>query len=134
MSFFSAYYKATFEDAKKTCGNKENRAQLVTIKNEATQLVVTALLNDIVSSSYKPPNVWIGLQKTDWWSDFEWVDQGKHPSWKMYEHWAKNEPSGGYGEDCVEMYVNLNSGGQWNDAQCDQKLAFICQKRKFSKI
>ena len=46
-----------------------------------------------------------------------------------YINWNPGEPNDLGGEDCVEMYVDLDPDvvGKWNDAYCEVENYYICK-------
>lgn len=38
-------------------------------------------------------------------------------------HWSNGEPNDWFGEDCLELW----NGDEWNDADCSDTLAFVCE-------
>lgn len=107
-------------------------AQLVVIKNERVQQVVTALLEDMQSESsyYTNRNVWIGLSRKNSTSTWRWADQSKiRRDW--YVNWASDSPNNDIKADCVEVYLDYIAAGQWHNLDCLQSRNYICQRRMF---
>ncbi|KAK3530687.1 hypothetical protein QTP86_032198, partial [Hemibagrus guttatus] len=76
-----------------------------------------------ISGSYK--RTWIGAQDATQNSIWLWSDGSTFD----FSAWHSGEPNHAGGrEHCIEM----NYGGEvkWNDARCDLKLYFMCQKYK----
>ena len=44
---------------------------------------------------------------------------------EYYTFWEMGEPSNATGENCLELHHLF---GRWNDANCDVKKPFICQR------
>ena len=68
---------------------------------------------------------WIGL--SDQLLEGSWIWSDKSSS--NYRNWRKyaSEPNNLHGkEDCAELSSYF--GGQWNDANCDNKFGFLCKK------
>ena len=64
---------------------------------------------------------WIGLNDMGVESGWEWSD-GKPAN---YFNWVPGQPDDAHQmEDCV----HLKDGGQWNDANCGNKMSFICKR------
>ena len=65
----------------------------------------------------------LGATDVDLEGTWVWIDGS---AWD-YDRWASEEPSGGAGENCLEMVPT--SGGTWNDVPCDAshtEKAFVC--------
>ena len=64
---------------------------------------------------------WLGATDEGSEGTFSWSNSRKAIS---FTKWKRGEPNnvGTNGEDCIEV-----SGGNWNDAECDVALRFICQ-------
>jgi len=78
---------------------------------------------------------WIGYNDIDGEDAWRWVAVGAGnvgPS-PLYENWREDEPNNnrsctlgfcsGPGEDCGQLYDD----GTWNDAKCDNSLAYLCE-------
>ncbi|KAF7645310.1 hypothetical protein LDENG_00206730 [Lucifuga dentata] len=71
---------------------------------------------------------WIGLSDRDTPGTYEWVD-GSAPA-TLY--WQSGQPDDGgpnKKEECVEMYHHNPVLNSWNDAPCEHKLHFLCEKK-----
>ena len=71
--------------------------------------------------------VWLGgYRKAD--DMFYWIDDT--PLAGQYSAWASGEPNS-RDEGCVLIYVTSrkNKEGQWNDLNCNSKIAVLCQKK-----
>ncbi|KAK7077351.1 hypothetical protein SK128_027287, partial [Halocaridina rubra] len=66
-------------------------------------------------------SVWIGMKNDV--DGNRWLDGTP----VTFFNYADGEPnSGGYTEPCIEMYTG---NGEWNDAVCDKRVPFICEKK-----
>ncbi|KAK7079207.1 hypothetical protein SK128_003943 [Halocaridina rubra] len=66
-------------------------------------------------------SVWIGMKNDV--DGNRWLDGTP----VTFFNYADGEPnSGGYTEPCIEMYTG---NGEWNDAVCDKRIPFICEKK-----
>ncbi|CAG2189607.1 unnamed protein product [Mytilus edulis] len=117
--YFVSKHKKSWFEAERFCRSKGS--SLVNIKDDNE--------NNWVMSKFKEAkvnNAWLGATDCDsdkwiWVLNFEPV---------KYFKWDGNEPNGGSGENCLEMYPN--SGGGWNDKPCKIPLDFICKKHVVS--
>ena len=70
-------------------------------------------------------SVWIGGNRAcDNCNDFIWSDG---TSWD-YDDWYPGEPNNLEEEGYVEMYINANEKGKWNDEDGPDSHVFICKK------
>jgi hypothetical protein len=90
--------------------------------------------NDFVEGA---SNQWIGYNDRDSEGGFLWVPRGNGGSTQgpsaPFTRWRDGEPNNrrsctlgictGPGEDCAE----IQQGGLWNDAACDDARAFVCE-------
>ncbi|KAG8179318.1 hypothetical protein JTE90_021986 [Oedothorax gibbosus] len=117
--------RITWEEASHSC-LMEN-SNLVSVHSKELSDFLTAFFLMRIRHS-----VWIGLHDRITEGTYEWDDDSP----VNFTNWAPGEPSGRdrKTEDCVEAaFYNANQGkkmGQWNDATCDHKMPFICQKKK----
>eukprot|EP00058_Branchiostoma_floridae_P006239 XP_002591727.1 hypothetical protein BRAFLDRAFT_80821 [Branchiostoma floridae] len=83
------------------------------------------------------PLIWLGLRKEA--GQWKWTDESP----VGYTNWARGEPSNTLlvsffkGENCAAVYSKTGKNwvfgkkrhtGQWNDALCDAKYPYICEK------
>ena len=58
---------------------------------------------------------------------FSWID-GTTP---FYDNWAPDEPNSmNNEEDCVEVSMELNDKGSWNDISCSHGFGYVCKYAK----
>ncbi|XP_071505817.1 macrophage mannose receptor 1-like [Diadema antillarum] len=97
---------------------------LVGIHDKRVQSLLTSMLLDM------PTDVWIGFSDLGSPGQYHWTD-GKAA---VYTNWLPGEPSGRVtfpGEEsrnCVEMMNDPSYAGKWNDVQCDEVIAYMCEK------
>ncbi|CAC5385071.1 unnamed protein product [Mytilus coruscus] len=113
--YFVSKQKKTWFEAERYC--RSEGSFLVNIKDDTENNWVMSKLKEA-----KISNAWLGATDCDsdkwiWVSDFAPV--------KFFK-WYSNEPNGGTGENCLEMYSNL--GGVWNDKPCKYTLDFVCKR------
>lgn len=112
--------RLTFDDARTACQAQGPGVDMISVHSSSEQAHLSAALGQM------QVNTWLGMRNE---RGFHWVDQ----SAVTYTNWAPGEPNGHYygswgpGEDCVEMLTH-NRAGQWNDANCLIRHAFICQR------
>ena len=75
--------------------------------------------NAFVRSTVATDNIWIGLSDRDVERTYIWVNGAPLD----YENWSGGKPSDSDGEDCVEVYP----GGTWNDKECHEPRAYVCE-------
>ncbi|PAA81135.1 hypothetical protein BOX15_Mlig013028g3 [Macrostomum lignano] len=112
----------TWADARAVCANtgSENvRGYLASISNEYEQAALTSY------KSYNDSNLWIGLFARYNIHLYYWLDNTPF----TYSNWAYNEPNS-VNEMCVHMYTERFRAGQWNDADCNRKMGFVCMTYK----
>ena len=78
----------------------------------------------MIDNSYRRVyHAWHGYSDQSHEGNWQWVNPAGHC--KKYKQWNRGEPNGGRRENCGMMYKNNN--GNWNDAPCNAKLAYICE-------
>jgi len=110
----------SWEDANFNCNNK--RGQLASVPNEETDKFLTKLsptnrtfIGGFATGKGPNPDLWTWTDGTPW----------------TYTKWAPGEPNNtGDLEHCIEMKVDQNQIGEWNDMACWENLSaqYICQK------
>ncbi|XP_052805089.1 uncharacterized protein LOC128234707 isoform X2 [Mya arenaria] len=105
--------------AEKLC--QHSGGGLVTINNELQQVFLVSMLKGQIRG------LWTALSFEHDTGSFHWPNKII-----TYENWAPNEPSGGYDnlEDCVEMLVDTDHPGQWNDVSCLKNRGYMCVVNK----
>ncbi|XP_048727620.2 perlucin-like isoform X2 [Ostrea edulis] len=94
-------------------------AKLVEIETEMENEFLRIYLMDHGYTKY----FWIGL--TDALVEGRWVWETTQTT-PTYTNWGPGEPNDSeHHEDCVHMYP---SSFHWNDAPCNNKYSFICEK------
>ncbi len=74
----------TFNDAKNSCLQEENEANILTIHSEDEQEFIS---NFLLKANKILDNIWLGLKRNK--SLFKWTD-----SYELrYENWSKGSPS-----------------------------------------
>ncbi|CAG5928840.1 unnamed protein product [Menidia menidia] len=107
----------TWMDSRKDCQSKG--ADLVIINSEQEQTAIYRL------DGNERLLVWIGLHGTN--GSFIWVD-GLTPKTQF---WQRGQPDGGGPNNtqaCVEMYHKYPVSSSWNDASCELKRRWLCEK------
>ena len=66
---------------------------------------------------------WIGFNDKNQENQFISESTGQHLDIK---YWSPGQPDNSNDEDCVEVWFHDNY--RWNDAQCDIKFPFVCQR------
>ncbi|XP_054750997.2 macrophage mannose receptor 1-like [Lytechinus pictus] len=97
---------------------------LAGIHDKKVQSLMTSLLINV------PTDVWIGFSDLGSSGQYHWTD-GKPP---YYTNWLPGEPSGIVtwpGEEsrnCVELLNDPSYAGKWNDVNCGEVIAYMCEK------
>ncbi|XP_042869527.1 macrophage mannose receptor 1-like isoform X1 [Penaeus japonicus] len=118
FKFFSE--RLSFDNARNACQALGSDVDMISVHSAIEQAHLTTALGQT------QVNTWLGMRNE---RGFHWVDQTAI----TYTNWAPGEPNGHYygpwgsNEDCVEMLTH-NSAGQWNDANCQIRHAYICQR------
>ena len=66
---------------------------------------------------------WIGVNDMNQENKFISESSGQEVN---FTSWSPGQPDNSNDEDCVEIWYHDNY--RWNDAQCDIKFPFVCQK------
>ncbi|KAK5976694.1 C-type lectin domain-containing protein [Trichostrongylus colubriformis] len=113
--------KKTWAEADKAC--KSKGAQLASIMNKEENDFIWDIAKSVSERTGPEGRIWIGGKKKC--GSWKWTDGTK---WD-YENWDSGEPNneGGH-EDCLQILAHPQRKGKWNDAPCDGKLAFVCEK------
>ncbi|XP_071360751.1 CD209 antigen-like isoform X2 [Trachinotus anak] len=115
--YFLSSESRTWQESRKYC--QDNGGDLVVISSEQEQAALYRLDGD------RYLLFWIGLYKTN--EIFKWVDG----SALTKQFWQTGQPDHGgpnNSEDCVEMYHDNPEQANWNDAPCEQKRRWLCEK------
>ncbi|XP_037830333.1 macrophage mannose receptor 1-like [Kryptolebias marmoratus] len=97
---------------------REHHTDLASVRNEAENQKVKEL---IPSTGIN----WIGLYRDTW----KWVDGSS----SSFRYWGSLEPDNyNYMDYCAVIY--FQDSGRWEDWNCDDKKAFICQNRFSQKV
>ena len=99
------------------CNSLYENAYLAEIRNQATQDLLGAYVND---HDIKDRSWWLG--GTDFFEDGEWRWQRNGDKIEFFA-WAKDQPDGandaGDSEDCLMMFPHSKSAKRlWNDSVC----------------
>ncbi|GFX01123.1 macrophage mannose receptor 1 [Trichonephila clavipes] len=127
--------RRTWQNAQYRCENES--ATLASIHNKEQQNFLTDLILEV------DDDAWIGLKYLQIGEPlFQWIDESAFD----YADWDVNEPSFSndeedsfnyasvYQRSCVKLNIGRSNMGKWNDVNCDQNNAFICQKEKDPSI
>ncbi|XP_078285687.1 uncharacterized protein LOC144610680 [Rhinoraja longicauda] len=113
--YFFSIKEATWHNSQQYC--TLHGSNLVVINDEIEQT--------FISLSSKLDHFWIGL--SDWGTEdnWEWVDGTAFNT--SATHWGEGEPNNyGNEEDCGQ----IKSARDWNDANCDSKLHWVCEQKR----
>ncbi|GFS09744.1 macrophage mannose receptor 1 [Elysia marginata] len=97
---------------------------LASITSAVENAFVTTLLREHQVSS------WLGLQRAPdgqyrWWDNQDLT----------FQHWNRDEPNMPTGQtSCVYMYGPAPVAGKWNDVDCHESAAYVCQVAPDSKF
>ncbi|XP_074521550.1 CD209 antigen-like protein A [Halichoeres trimaculatus] len=115
--YFLSSESKTWHDSRNYCRSKG--ADLVVINSEQEQRALYRLDGDAYLL------FWIGLRDTA--GTFRWVDGSALTA----RFWQAGQPDRGGPnnvEDCVEMYHQSPVLANWNDARCDDRRRWMCEK------
>ena len=70
---------------------------------------------------------WIGINDKNQENLFVYESNAKQVG---FTRWSQGQPDNSNDEDCVEIW----HGNEWNDAQCDIKFPFVCQKSMTGEV
>ncbi|KAK3733656.1 hypothetical protein RRG08_003989 [Elysia crispata] len=110
----------SWDDARGRC--QQLGADLVKIVNGLMNQLITAFISEQPATGY-----WIGLRNrvaTDG-NRFKWLDE-EHPA--KYTSWGEHRPKTKFPAICAEVHDSGVKEGRWNDANCEAKRQFICEK------
>ncbi|XP_076149996.1 uncharacterized protein LOC143133914 [Alosa pseudoharengus] len=118
--YFISSERRTWKESRHNC--KERGADLVVINSREEQ-------NFVVDFGRKMENIlWMGATDHDREGVWQWVDGTP----VLTGYWINNQPDNGLmgeDEDCVALQpARYNSLKTWDDAPCDLKLHWICEK------
>uniref|UniRef100_A0A665UEY6 C-type lectin domain-containing protein n=1 Tax=Echeneis naucrates TaxID=173247 RepID=A0A665UEY6_ECHNA len=108
--------KKTWHDAQDSC--RSQGAELVSIRSMTEQ-------------SWLESYLYMGMYVENQRREQEDVKvENVLKSAMTFTYWAPGEPNNhdGFSEDCVEMLHQV--GGFWDDKQCSEEYAFICEKSR----
>ena len=93
-------------------------------ERDSAQLAIedTAATHNFIKLTYGSKRMWIGA--TDSVTDGKWFWINGQPLTLSY--WVGGETGRTMDEDC--LLTNRYVPGTWNDASCDTKYAFLCQR------
>ncbi|XP_072020401.1 macrophage mannose receptor 1-like [Amphiura filiformis] len=118
--------RASWLDAKDYCQNSfpGSNANLATIHNSEQQAALAVMMK-----AAPDVDVWIGLSDSGSSGKFHWTDGSNLD----YTNWGAGQPDGvlfpGEGSgSCVEMMNEALHPGDWNDVNCDNMNAYLCQQ------
>ncbi|XP_026108966.1 CD209 antigen-like protein C [Carassius auratus] len=114
VSFFLSTELKSWSDSRQYC--RDRGADLVIIKSEEKQRLITSLIKD---------RVWIGLSDTEQEGIMKWVDN----STLNKGFWYKEEPNDrGGNEDCIALLPEQAAQDNWNDYPCSSRRKGVCEK------
>ncbi|XP_033624558.1 macrophage mannose receptor 1-like [Asterias rubens] len=109
--------RKTWEDAREAC-EATSGYRMAVLHSAPLQAFLTTKLKGL---DYR---MWIGLSDLTINSQFVWIDGTAVD----FTNWGPGEPNeAGDGEDCVEMYYDSTSAGEWNDVSCSKVNGYVCQ-------
>ena len=104
----------SWHEARALCAALGQGSHLVTIADPAELAVVRELVG--------ARRIWIGGSDLDDESVFAWVTDEPFD----FTHFAPDEPNGDGDEDCLEL--RGDEEGQWNDTECVNRRAYMCEQ------
>ncbi|NXS91912.1 MRC1 protein, partial [Jacana jacana] len=108
----------TWHQARKSC--QQQNAELLSITEIHEQAYIGELMKNFSSA------FWIGLNALNFNSGWQWA--GSSPF--RYLNWAPGSPFLVPGKICGVM--NPRKNAKWENQACNQRLGYICKKRKLS--
>uniref|UniRef100_A0A4W5JUG5 C-type lectin domain-containing protein n=2 Tax=Hucho hucho TaxID=62062 RepID=A0A4W5JUG5_9TELE len=123
--YFLSTEMKTWEESRQDC--LERRADLVIINSREEQKLLYQLDGDTYLL------VWIGLTDSVNEGTWKWVDGTPLTT----SYWKSGQPDHGgpnNEEDCVEVYHRDSVFANWNDAPCDHRLRWICEKPLYNCV
>ncbi|XP_078580417.1 uncharacterized protein LOC144864333 isoform X2 [Branchiostoma floridae x Branchiostoma japonicum] len=124
----------TWSDAAAYCRRQGRGGMLAMVKDRGTNSFLINLKN-AASSSW---GFWFGLNDRAWEGRFKWPDGSSLGS---YKYWSPIEPNNGGvkknwlgkvtwrgNEDCVEFFRKGWRSSNWNDARCNLRRYFLCER------
>ena len=107
--------KLTWDDASQYCNNIYSNLAIISNQNDRNDAIkYCESLND---------NCWIGLSDTND-NAFKWINGDE----LIYTNWDTNQPNKENNRNCVYMDQNSN---KWNDGNCDETNAFLCDYPRY---
>jgi hypothetical protein len=96
---------------------------LLRIRSRAENDAVTAAATAQLPAD--PGVMFLGATDRDVEGQFRWLD-GDALFTPGYSPWEGNAPVGGTAENCLELGLETNEDGSWNDCDCADAQAFVC--------
>nr|XP_022336336.1 macrophage mannose receptor 1-like isoform X2 [Crassostrea virginica] len=128
--YYIVHSKVNWTAAASACKAAYPGASLATISNNHEQQFLTSMLYD------QDPKLtlWIGLNDLRASRKFTWADNSP----LTYTNWFRGEPNNSpdgsnmhwNSEHCVELYIDNDRAGRWNDAVCDLQRGYVCQQHR----
>ncbi|XP_015221705.1 hepatic lectin-like isoform X3 [Lepisosteus oculatus] len=123
--YLMATQKNSWHDAQTAC--VQERAHLVVINTAEEQDFFSEQVDIAVRQVF-----WIGLHDRSEESKWEWVDGTDFSSTPHF--WDLGQPDNwqysNLGEDCVQLHRYAIEPGRWNDANCDLRFRYICERER----
>jgi hypothetical protein len=129
--YFLDRVERIWTDAAAACAARGPRSRLVLVGASAENTMISRLGDSTVSSF-----VWIGATDAQVEGDWRWLDgadfpPSPQPNARSFVRWHAGEPnnggSGGIEQNCAAIARQGTFAGDWDDRQCDDRLASICE-------
>ena len=118
----------TWDESKFQCKSMNGTLAAVT-----SQEIHNFLMKKVERESrYKYTWFWIGGTDEDAEGNWEWIDgsEWNFPHWSSQaQNKAKQQPDGGVGQNCLQIYHGIHARNGWNDQYCYTTLPYICSWR-----
>ncbi|XP_066270583.1 uncharacterized protein [Branchiostoma lanceolatum] len=115
-------FRKTWHEASAYCRSLGQGGNLAMPKDHSTNNFLIQLKN----ARCKSGGFWFGLNDKYREGQWKWVD-GSSLGW--YKYWGPGEPNNVHGgEDCAEYFPHYWRNSKWNDARCNEKRYFICER------
>nr|XP_011422437.3 macrophage mannose receptor 1 isoform X2 [Crassostrea gigas] len=128
--YFIVHSKVNWTSAASACKTAYPGASLATISNIHEQEFLTSML---INEDPKL-TLWIGLNDQRQSRRFTWADNSPLTYTNWFQGEPNNSPDGSHmrynSEDCVELYIDSDRAGRWNDAVCGQERGYVCQQHR----
>ncbi|XP_072326967.1 echinoidin-like [Scyliorhinus torazame] len=118
--FLFVLAKLNWSNAERYCQHLAQPSHLASIHSMRQSYVIHRVPSELNGNN---AHFWIGLNDIEKEREFEWSDGSP----VQYTKWHQSEPSNNGDEDCVEV-VHWSRIG-WNDANCSNKINFICSRK-----